>query len=153
MLTELGFHKTAFWGITPLKPKPGEEYDSLKNYAKEYVNTGLGIVLGAGGGAGAGAGLGALVGYMAKKPALGAGVGAAIGAFPGAITGGIRSLRKTERETGVKPTGVGQYFGRVFGAGIPSAAINHYLPGASILTAPVFDYAVSRKLQNHPVVQ
>lgn len=131
------------YGIAPFRTSPDEDYNSAKNYFKEYGNRAVGSA--AHGLAGAVPG-GLLVagGALAGKPrlVLGGGILSMLGAVAGTYAGDLTSLRKTERMSGRKPTSAGQYAGRVIGGALGGTAIP--LAGQGIA-----DYYVSRKMQNH----
>ena len=115
--------KTAVFGVTPWDVKSPEELDSVEGYAKERGN----MLVGQGVGALTGGAIGAAVGetglgkkinpkFVAKLPNKSNTLFLALlGALSGGWLGGVRSLRKTEREAGVEPTGPGKYFGRTAG--------------------------------------
>jgi len=132
--------KIAEMGIAPFDTSK-DDYQSFMNIVKEYANRLLGSttygVAGGGAGAGLGAGIGRIIGGRAGT-GPGAVVGGYLGAIPAALAGDVTSLRKTEKATGVKPTGFGQYMGRNF-------------LGSSF--GPIGDWAASRKLQKHPEVK
>ncbi len=137
VLSDLEFHKSAFWAVAPLKVKNRKEWESGKGYTKEYINRTLGAALGALPGAavfGAGAAKG-----NTPLTAIGA-----LLALAGSTTGGVRSLHKSERSAKVKTTGLGQYLGRTLGAGVGQSLIPVPLVGGA-----VGDYVVSRHMQKH----
>lgn len=145
-----GLNKKAVFGVTPWDVKSPEELDSIEGYARERGNmiagqlTG-GLTGGALGAAAGEAGLGKKVNpkFVAKLPNKSNTLFLALlGALGGAWTGGVRSLRKTEREAGVEPTGPGKYFARVGGTAAGSVTV-------PIWGAPMGDYAVSRHLQDY----
>lgn len=128
---EEDFTKEAFFAVAPFK---GGKYDSAGGYGAEYGNKMLGDLTGsfagAGGGAGIGAGIGGIIGAIRGKAKKGAGIGAAIGGgigyLAGGVTGQIRSLRKSERNAGVRPSGVGAILGRglaATGGGLAGAGV------------------------------
>lgn len=136
-----GLIKEAFWGVTPLKPNPEQEYNSFGNYARETINRwGGGIV---GSMPGLGIGLGAMTALSSPKTRALTGPLATVGlgtAAAGGLLGNYRSLKKHEKEHSPdkKTTTPGQYAGRLVGDLAVSAV------GVPILG----DYITSRHLQD-----
>lgn len=144
MNKEYVLEKLAFFAVTPFDVANQQELESGKGYFKEMGNRLAGGVTGAMVG---GAPLGLLGGALqANRPGGGAGkatiAAAILAALAGAYTGDVRSLRQTEREAGVKPTGVGKYLGRAVGSTVGSAVV----PGVGGLLG---DYLVSRQIQKY----
>lgn len=145
--TEQIMQKLGFFAFSPLKVKDEKELKEPKGYAKEYINrnTGAtaGMLVGMTGGAGIGAGLGS-IGRTSNAAEIGVLTGMLAGGITGGITGDVRSLRKTEREAGVKPTGVGKYLGRSLGSVITGTILPIPVVGGA-----VGDYTVSRHLTEY----
>jgi 2'-5' RNA ligase len=146
-LSELGFHKTAFWGVSPFKVKNKEEWKSVKGHLKEQANTAVGFGLGTAAGVLGGSMLGGVINPHVGR-ALGVGAGAA-----GGIVGTVKSLRKTEREAKVKQTDLGQYIARYGASFATDAALravnNNPMSFAPAIAMGAADYVISRKLQEH----
>lgn len=66
--------------------------------------------------------------------------GGIVGAVTGGITGEVRSIRKGEREAGVKQTGLGSYLGRSVAGAVAGSVV-------PVIGAPVGDYYASRELR------
>ena len=147
--------KLGFMAVTPFKVKNKKELKSPKGFAKETANATIGYLAGglAGGVIPAGLYLAAkrvspmrmragFTGNEAHFINSGKAFGMAmIGGGLGGVTGGVRSLRKTEREAGVKPSGLGKFLIRggssaagfiageraTRGLGMPTSLVTGYL--------------------------
>jgi hypothetical protein len=133
---EIIFEKLSFIAFTPLTVKNKEELRSINGYLKEKLNEVVSVAAGAG----TGGLVGGTLGMLTRKPELIA-PSIVAGSAIGGITSGIRGVRKTEREAGVKPTGVGKFLGRTAGRIVtaPVGGVGSYLG----------DYVVSRHLQEY----
>lgn len=134
MLKELGFKKTAFWGITPFKVRDRKEWKSGKGKLKEWANVQSGNFVGSLPGI-------AIMLAALKNPGVSYGIGLPT-TILGGLTGGIKSLRATEREAGVKPTNLPQFLGRVGG----KIGGGFLVP---VIGSELGDYYVSRHMQKH----
>ena len=124
------FTKEAVFAVTPFDVKSKKELSSIEGWTKERTNMFTGQVVGGLIGGLLAAGTSGLIGdripsdLFKKLPVKSKTLFLALaGALAGGGVGGIRSLRKTEREAGVKPTGVGKYLGRVSGTGVGAVAL------------------------------
>lgn len=137
------FEKLGFITAHIMDAPKKKDYKSVGGYARETVNRMSSKLVGGALGAAGGATVGGLIGLALKNPAAGAGAGALLGGVPGTIVSDYRSIRRTEKETGIKEkdrTNVGGYIVRGIGAGVGGAVI-------PVLGGFGGDYLVSRELQ------
>ena len=122
--------KVALFATAPFKVKDEKELKSSKGHFKELANASIGGTVGAAAGAGAGGVLGSFVGAT--------GLGAVAGGIAGGVSGAKKSINKTERQAGAKPSGYGKFFGRA------AASTGMAAPGLAVLGLGAIGYGASK---------
>ena len=136
--------KKAFVGLTPFNIRDKETFHSTEGYMKEVGNRTAGMFAGAA----AGALTGGIVGTTLAGQGMGTAAGIMGGGIVGMLTGDYKSVRKGEREAGVRQSTIGEHIGRNIISNI-GTSVGTRLAGGSVgaLAGVGTDYVVRKKMK------